>query len=285
MATAGGTGGKSTRLAGVGAGGPVDTSRYAQYGEVTGAAYQQPFWDLEKYDESPGPNHGQLLGITGDVVSSNPWDVVVLNGHPLPGLWVAAATPALQLDVQKPNGYDGAALVEKGYVPAGITMTGRIWTPGQWASFQVMIPTFWRAPNKWALNDVKKQTAQMVPRQLAVSIYYPGLAPFLINDMVIYQITPPEDTDQLGVKQIKILARQYIPAPQKQQTANRKINGIGSKDRTVQAAQIAAAAAPGPVSPGTLRAPVLPPFKTDPIAPSLGQSGFKLPSLPNYAKH
>ena len=111
------------------------------------------------------------------------------------------------------------------------------------------------------------------------------LAPLGIGSMVIYQMTPPEDTDQKGVKQIKLLARQYIPVPQKRQTANRKINGIGSKDRTVQAAQIAAAAAPGPVSPGALRAPVLPPFKTDPVAPSLGQSGFKLPSLPNYAKH
>ena len=282
MATATTKGGKTTRLAGVGAGGAVDTRQYAvAYGsQVTDAAFQQPFWDLENYDKN-----GDLLGISGDLFSSNPWDVVKVNGTPLPGIWTATATPSLQLDVQKPNGYDGAALVEKGYVPAGITITGQLWTPAQWAHFQELIPTFWRAPNKWALNDVKKQTAQIVPAQLSVTIYHPGLAPLGIGSMVIYQMTPPEDTDQKGVKQIKLLARQYIPVPQKRQTANRKINGIGSKDRTVQAAQIAAAAAPGPVSPGALRAPVLPPFKTDPIAPSLGQSGFKLPSLPNYAKH
>ena len=269
-------GGKTTRLAGVGAGGPVDLGQYSTtYGsQVTDAAFKQPFWDLENYDKDDN-----LLGISGDLFSSNPWDVVKINGTPLPGLWTASATPSLQLDVQKPNGFDGAALVQKGYVPAGITITGQIWTPDQWAHFQELIPTFWRAPNKWAINDVKKQAAQIVGAQLSVSIDYPGLAPLGIGSMVIYQLSPPEDTDQKGVKQIKMMARQYIPVPQKRHSAVKKTNGAG-KDRTAQASAIGLS--------GSLSAiPQLqfPSDKTAPVPPSLGQARLKLPSLPSYANH
>ena len=269
-------GGKTTKLAGVGAGGPVDLGQYATtYGsQVTDAAFKQPFWDLENYD-----SEGNLLGITGDLFSSNPWDVVKVNGTPLPGIWTATATPSLQLDVQKPNGYDGAALVQKGYVPAGITITGQIWTPDQWAHFQELIPTFWRAPNKWAINDVKKQAAQIVGAQLSVSIDYPGLAPLGIGSMVIYQMGPPEDTDQKGVKQIRMMARQYIAVPQKRNSAVKKTNGAG-KDRTAQASAIGMA---GQIA--SIPKLQVPESKTSPVPPSIGQARLKLPDLPAYARH
>ncbi len=276
MAT-GGTGGKTTRLADTGSGGPVDLSEYTVYGsQVTDAAFKQPFWDVVNWDEKQNP-----YGISGELISSNPWDVVKINGSPLPGRWTATATPALQLDVQKPNGYDGAALVEKGYVPAGITITGLIWTPDQWARFQEMIPTFWRQANKWAVNDAKKQQAQIVGQQLAVSISYPGLAPLAIGSMVIYQLTPPEETDQAGVKQIKMLARQYVPQPQKRRSAVRKVQGMG-KDRSVQADIISANASPANGLFPQLRAPTV---GNAALPPSLLQAGAKPLKLPNYATH
>jgi hypothetical protein len=272
------TGGKTTRLADAGVGGPVDLGQYTVYGsQVTDAAFQQPFWDVVNWDEN-----GKAFGISGDLFSSNPWDVVKINGSPLPGKWTATATPALQLDVQKPNGYDGAALVQKGYVPAGITITGIIWTPDQWARFLEMIPTFWRAANKWALNDVKKQQAQIVGQQLAVSISHPGLAPLAIGSMVIYQLSPPEDSDQVGAKQIKMLARQYIPTPPKKQSAVKTTRGTGGAGRSVQAqliAQEATLLAGGGFS-AALKAPSI---ANAPLPPSLMQAGFKPLKLPNYA--
>jgi hypothetical protein len=272
-----GTGGKTSRLAGVGAGGPVDLSTYATAytSEATAAAFQQPFWDIENYDDDGNP-----LGYSGDLFSQNPWDVVKINGTPLPGVWTVTAVPSLQLDVQKPNGYDGAALVQKGYIPASITITGRIWTPAQWAHFQELIPTFWRKPNKWAVADTKKATAQIVGQQLAVSISHPGIAPFEIGLMVVYQVNPPEDTDQRGVKQIKMLARQYIPAPQKQQSAIKKTNGQ-AKDRTVQARKILNGTTPGTSGePGQKKQPEA---ATAPLKPSVTEIGVRKPRMPNFA--
>jgi hypothetical protein len=285
MAKASSKGGKTTKLENAGAGGPVDDSQYAQEGQVLGAAYAQPFWDIEAYASD---STGRPLGTDGPLFSSNQWEVVQINGKNLPGIWVATATPSLQLDVQKPNGYDGAALVQKGYVPAGITMTGTIWTPEQWALFQVMIPTFWRNPNKWAVNDVKKQKAQIEGKQRSLAIYYPGIAPFAINEMVIYQITPPESTDQPGVKQIKLLARQYIPVPQRQQSAEKKTEGRSGQDRTVQAQQIYAdntadLVAANAKLPGQ-SVQIYPAVSNAPLPPSQAQAGAKLPSIPAFLR-
>jgi hypothetical protein len=274
----GGGGGKTTKLD-AGAGGPVDASQYAAYGSyATSASYMpSPFWDNLTPDDKGG-----FLGYSGEMIGANEWDRVKVNSNYLPGIWSATATPALQLDVQKPNGYDGAALIEKGYVPAGITLTGKLWLPMHWAEFQRQLPTFWRAPNKWAINDVKKSTAQIVPIQLSLTIYAPAIAPFGLSNMVIYQITPPEETDQPQVRQIKMLARQYVPQPQKRTSAARKVDGAG-KDRSVQHDIITAnanAMAMGGFA-GQLRRPEV---ANNMPAPSVLQARLKLPSLPNYAK-
>lgn len=265
-----------------GAGAPVDAGQYAAYGSyATSASYMpSPFWDNLFPD-----GNGGFLGYTGEMVGVNEWDRVKINGNYLPGIWSATATPALQLDVQKPNGYDGAALIEKGYVPAGITLIGKLWLPMHWAEFQRQLPTFWRAPNKWAISDAKKQRAQIVPTQLAVSIYAPGIAPFGLSSMVIYQITPPEETDQIQVRQIKMMAKQYVPQPQKRHTAVRKIDGSSEGvDRSVQHAIIEANANPPRLGSyaGQLRRPTV---SNAAVPPSVSQLDYKLPSLPSFAKH
>jgi hypothetical protein len=220
------SGGKSTKLI---RGQEVDTSAYGA--TATGAA-TQIFWDDPIFDENGDP-----LGIEGSLYGTSPWDRVMLNGQILPGLWEATATPAIQLDVQKPNGFDGAALVSRGYVPAGITITGRIWTPEQWTEFQRILPTFWARPNHYAVNDTKRATGQIVGEQKAVTVAYPGLAAFNIHALVIKQITPPEPTSDKGVRQIKIIAVEYVPVPAKQKSAVKKAKGQ-SADLTVQADQI-----------------------------------------------
>lgn len=234
-------GGSSTALV---KGHPVDTSAYGP--AATGAVFQV-FWDDPPYDYSTG----KPLGIVGDMYGKSPWDKVSLNGTFLPGVWDATGTPAIQLDVQKPNGFDGAALVSRGYVPAGITITGRIWTPEQWQEWQRILPTFWSPPNKYAVNDQKRQTGQIQGKQRAVAVIHPGLNAMNIHTLVIKQITPPEQTGEKGVRQIKIIAVEYVPEPQKKKNAIKKADGTGI-DRSVQASKIlgskAVANAPKPPS-------------------------------------
>jgi hypothetical protein len=264
-----------------GVGQPTSLDGYAEYGSfATSASFvPSPFWDnLEPLvdPEYPGGYHGY----DGEMVSSNPWDRVSINGNLLPGIWKATATPALQLDVQKPNGYDGAALIEKGYMPASITLTGLLWLPMHWAEFQRQLPTFWRAPHKFAVQQKRINPNQIVPQRLALTIYAPSIAPLGLSSMVIYQITPPEETADLGVKQVKMMARQYVPQPQKRPTAVKKVHGIVA-ERGVIAASISANTQPrlGAFS-ANLKSPSV---ANLPQAPSVLQAGARPLKLPNFA--
>ena len=227
-------GGKTTRLDGQ----QVDLSTYGPPSTVA-ASDLEPFWsdDIAAPDPQYETPTGPSLAIVGDLYGKSAWEVVELNARKLPGIWTTTATPAIQLDVQKPNGYDGAALVSRGYVNAGITLTGRIWTPQQWAMFQRLLPTFWAPPNKPMVNDQKRQKGQIVGEQKRILVYQPALAALDIYAIVIKQVNPPEETGNVGERQIKIMAVQYVSQPQKQQAATKKISGVG-KDRTVQAQRI-----------------------------------------------
>ena len=77
-----------------------------------------------------------------------------------------------------------------------------------------------------------------------------------------------------------MMARQYIPVPQKQQSAQKKTEGRSGIDRSAQFSAINLAA-------GIAGIPKLqlPDSATNPVKPSIGQAGLKLPSLPKYAKH
>jgi len=226
-------GGKTTRLAEI----AVDNEKYGA--AATGNQFQL-FWDDPLFDNETG----EPIGITGSMCGANAWDRVMLNGTYLPGIWDATATPAIQLDVQKPQGFDGAALVSRGYVPAGITLTGQLWTPKQWSQWQRILPTFWAVPHHYAVNDSKRQRGQIQGEQKAVKVDHPGLAAMNIHELVIRQITPPEATGQKGIRQIKIMAVQYVPQPQKQKPATKKTSGTGA-DRTVQAEKILGKKRPG----------------------------------------
>ena len=113
----------------VGAGEPIDLSQYA--GPDTEGEFFQPFWDLELYDDD-----GNTVGVDGPIFAENPWDRVQLGEYVLPGLWTTSAVPSLKLDIQAPKGYDGAALIGRGYLPPRITLTGLLWTPYQWRRMQ-----------------------------------------------------------------------------------------------------------------------------------------------------
>jgi hypothetical protein len=212
-------------------GGKFDYTLYGSYG--SGLAVQ-PFWAdaIEGTDETG--ERSRYLGIDGELTSDNPWDCVWLNNVALPGLWDASATPSIQMDVQKPNGFDGAALVSRGYVPAGITLTGRIWTPDQWFEFQQILPTIWTPPNKVAVQDAKKNTGQVQGTQRAIQVEHPGLNAMGIYSLAIKQITPPEKTSDVGVRQIKMIAIQYVAEPAVKKSAIKKTNGSSIPKGAIQ---------------------------------------------------
>ena len=268
------------RIAVAGRGVSVDST---EYGAGTQAVEAQPFWDIEVYipNQTGGGVSTEARGITGGMYPDNPWDLVTLAGNPLPGIWKATATPSIQLDVQKPNGFDGAALVSRGYLNGGITLTGRLWTPEQWAQWQRVLPLIWRRPNSYAVTD-KKIQGQIQGQQKALEVKHPGLNSMGITSIVLKSIAPPEETGEKGVRQIKLTAMEYVTQPQRQQKADKKTAGV-SRDRTVQAQAIekerSAKRAQEAASRGQKPQP-LPVRANAPRPPSIGQAAARVKKLP-----
>jgi hypothetical protein len=213
----------------VGAGELIDVSQYA--GPDTEGEWFQPFWDLELYDDEGNP-----MGVDGDVFAANPWDRVQLGDYVLPGLWTATATPALKLDIQSPKGFDGAAIITRGYLPAGITLTGLIWTPYQWRRMQEIYPAIWTRPFKVAAQDVvldkhgkvsavEKDKGQIVGTQRSLQVTNPALNFLGICALVIERPTPPVPHAIPGVRQMTFQCIEYVPEPPIKPTGTKKIQG------------------------------------------------------------
>jgi hypothetical protein len=213
----------------VGAGEPIDLTGYA--GPDTEGEYFQPFWDLELYDDDDNP-----VGVDGPVFVENAWDRVQLGDYVLPGLWTASATPALKLDIQAPKGYDGAAVITRGYLPAGITLTGLLWTPLQWRRMQEIFPAIWTRPFKVAANDVvigkggkvsasEKDTGQIVGKQRSLTVTNPALNFLGITALVIERPTPPVPHAIPGVRQMTFQCIEYVAEPSRKPSAIKVIAG------------------------------------------------------------
>jgi hypothetical protein len=214
----------------VAAGELIDSTQYA--GPDTEGEFFQPFWDLELYDDEGNP-----MGVDGPVFAENPWDRVQLGEYVLPGIWTASATPSLQLDVQKPRGFDGAAVITRGYVPSGITLTGLLWTPFQWRRMQEIWPAIWTRPHKVAAQDVvlekkgrissvERDQGQIVGSQRSLSVTNPALNFMRITALVIQRPTPPVPHSIPGVRQMTLQCLEYVAEPPAhKKSAIKKIEG------------------------------------------------------------
>lgn len=213
----------------VGAGEPVDLSNYA--GPDTEGEFFQPFWDLELYDDD-----GNTVGVDGATFAENPWDRVQLGDYVLPGLWTASAAPALKLDIQAPKGFDGAAIITRGYLPPKIYLTGLLWTPYQWRRMQEILPAVWTRPFKVAAQDVvldkkgkvsavEKDQGLIVGTQRSLAVVNPGLNFVGITTLVIESIAAPTPHSIPGVRQISFQCVEYVAEPARKPSATKKIEG------------------------------------------------------------
>jgi hypothetical protein len=126
-----------------------------------------PFWDQEPQITSVGDAF--TWAASEPVFSPEIWDNLTLGNIAMPGKWRLSGSCSQDVDVQKPQGFDGGALVLRGYVPAIITMEGTLWAPQQWKMLQTIIPQIWRRANKISGQSVLLGTKGQVKQAQTAS--------------------------------------------------------------------------------------------------------------------
>jgi len=233
----------------VGVGELIDASEYA--GPNAYGSFAQPFWDGDIEILSFDENGQQIFP---PLYSESAWDRIQLGAYLLPGIWEASATPALKLDIQTPKGFDGAAIITRGYLPPRITLTGLLWTSLQWFTFQQILPAIWTRPFKVAAQDVvvakrikidekttinvEKQAnnppttlggpdAQIVGKQRSLAVASPPLNAVGISALVIESIATPVPHSIPGVMKITLQCIEYVSPPPVLPSATRNVQGPG----------------------------------------------------------
>jgi hypothetical protein len=126
-----------------------------------------PFWDQEPQVDNVGDS--PTWAASEPVFSPQIWDNLTLGDIAMPGKWRLSGSCSQDMDVQKPQGFDGGALVLRGYVAAIVTMEGTLWTPQQWKMFQTIIPKIWRRANKISGQSVMIGTKGQVKQAQTAS--------------------------------------------------------------------------------------------------------------------
>jgi hypothetical protein len=134
----------------------VSPSDFVAHNRYAGADFELehgvPFWDFD-----PGADdNGEPIGWCAEEPAFAPgiWERLALGGYQMPGKWRVSGSVSEDVDVQKPQGFDGAALISRGYMPGIVTMEGTLWTPEQWAIYQRIFPAVWTRPNRYSGQDV-----------------------------------------------------------------------------------------------------------------------------------
>jgi len=225
----------------VGAGQPIDLESLVDSPLVEAGAFYEPFWDPGCVD-----SQGNTHGVDGEDYAANAWDCVQLGEWKLPGIWTATATPAIKLDVQKPLGYDGAAVITRGYLPAGVTLTGTLWTPMQFRILQDVFPGIWRKPFKVHAQDVQrdakgkvraveKDQGEIIGEQRSLAIVNPALNMMGIFYVVIQKPTPLVACEIVGARRMTIECMEYVPEPAVKPSAVKKTKGTKETSRGANA--------------------------------------------------
>lgn len=110
------------------------------------------------------------------------WDTLYLGGSPLPGLASVSATHGRKLDAKSAPGTNGARIVDKGYQPAKVDITLKLWTKEQLETWMRLAPTltYRREPPRTSASAAQTKAATERARQQAM-----GEA--LVAQNVLYQ--------------------------------------------------------------------------------------------------
>lgn len=163
---------------------------------------QAPPAPIDYWDDNGG---GTVLYGEGPTFAQNPWDVVFLNGDPLPGLCKVKATPTVKFDTKKPGGVDGLTITGQGYLPGPVDIEVVLWTQEQWEFFQAIADKIW----------IKPRRGQSLK---AIDISHPGTDLWKIKSVVVQGVSVPEDGPIPQSKVIRIKAVEFIPPNTKTKT-------------------------------------------------------------------
>lgn len=87
------------------------------------------------------------------------WDTVLLGDEDLPGLARVTGSHGRKLDVKSPPGRNGATITDKGYQPAKVEITLKLWTKEQLETWFRIAPTltYRREPPRRVAGASQKQ--------------------------------------------------------------------------------------------------------------------------------
>jgi len=168
-------------------------------------------------------------GYEGPLYAPMPWDTVTIGGIQIPGIVsVKSGSVEKKIDIQKPHGRDGGALIERGLVPGKFDIDVLLWTPEQWAKWKEIRPFLYRRAGKLDFNDRKRKVAAdsdvALAEKAALTVMHPALASVEITRMLIASITIPVVDREDKTVSFTIRCVEYLPPGKK--TAVRKANGV-----------------------------------------------------------
>lgn len=135
-----------------------------------------PFWDADDPDEAAA------------------WDTVVINGRKLPGLAAVEGEIGRKIDARSPPGSDGARLIHRGYEPAKVKITLRLWTREHWRDWQAVYPR--RRPGE---------------RIQPLEVSHPALVVLGVRNVFVEKVGAPRPGTPKGVMEVAIHAVEHRP--------------------------------------------------------------------------
>lgn len=125
------------------------------------------------------------------------WDAVYLGGNALPGIARVSASHGRKLDTKSAPGTNGARIVDKGYQPAKVDITLKLWTKAQLEAWFRIAPTltYRREPPRRAGGANSAKIAAANAQQLE-------LAQQLVTNNVILQTSVTAAAGGLSAQEI-----------------------------------------------------------------------------------
>jgi hypothetical protein len=166
------------------------------------------------------PMPSSLRGISGEIYSTNEWDIVFLDGVGLPGICDVKGIAELKVDNKKTPGKDGSTITITGYQPGPFEVTCKVWMPEQLDILVEAIDRIWNLPRRPLPNDTR--SAQLKRLRKPLSIGHPKTTIFEINYCIVRGVALLEEDSVFGVKVMRFKCQEWRPSGVKNVTATPK---------------------------------------------------------------